>query len=66
LVDSGDDLLSDSGSINMLRIEAITESRYTSSDLVKLDTLLTPILENSQLVVLYRPNMALNYAFGRL
>ena len=43
LVDSRDDLLSDGSGINMLSIKAIAETRDTSSDLVKLNTLLASI-----------------------
>lgn len=46
LIDPRDDLLSYGSSIDVICVEAITQSRNTSSDLVELDSLLTPICEN--------------------
>ena len=43
MIDAGNDLLRDGSGINMVCVEAITQSRYTSCDLVKLDTLLTAV-----------------------
>lgn len=42
-VDTGDDLLGDGDRINMLSVEAVTQPRDTSSDLVELNALLAPI-----------------------
>lgn len=42
-VDTGDDLLSDSNRINVVHVEAVTQSRDTGSDLIELDTLLASI-----------------------
>lgn len=43
LVDTGDDLLCDSRSIDMIRIKAVTQSRHTSRDLIELYTLFTSV-----------------------
>ncbi len=43
LVDTGDDLLGDGSCVNVLRVEAITQSRDTSSDLVKLHAFLASV-----------------------
>ena len=43
LIDTRDDLLGDSSSIDMLRVEAVTQSRDTGSDLVELDAFFASI-----------------------
>lgn len=48
LVDAVDDLHGDGGRIDVLWVEAITESRDTGCDLVELDALLAAICEARQ------------------
>lgn len=43
LVDTGDDLLGNGGSIDVLGIEAVTEPRNTRRDLVELDAFFASI-----------------------
>jgi hypothetical protein len=43
LVHTRDDLLGDGSSIDVIRVEAITQPRNTSCDLIELDTLLASI-----------------------
>lgn len=43
LVYTGDDLLGDGSSINVIRVEAITQSGYTSRDFIELDALFASI-----------------------
>ncbi len=43
LVDARDDLLRNCGGVDMLGVEAITETRNTSGDLVELDALFASI-----------------------
>jgi hypothetical protein len=43
LVDTGDDLLSNCSGVDMLGVEAVTQSRNTSCDLVKLNAFLASI-----------------------
>lgn len=45
LVDTRDNLLGDSGSIDMLRVEAVTEPRHTGSDLIELHAFFASVCE---------------------
>lgn len=45
LVDTSNDLHGDSSSVDMVRIEAVTQPRHTGCDLVELDTLLASVYE---------------------
>ena len=45
LVDTGDDFLCDGGSIDVLRVEAITKPRDTGSDLVELHAFFASICD---------------------
>jgi len=47
LVDTRDDLLCDSSSINMLRIKAVAKSRDTRSDLIELYAFFASVWKNS-------------------
>ena len=42
-IDTGDDLLSNGNRINMVHVQAVTQSGDTGSDLVELDALLAAI-----------------------
>jgi hypothetical protein len=50
LVDTRDDLLRDSSSINVIRVEAITKPRHTGSDLVELHAFFASVCEKIALV----------------
>jgi hypothetical protein len=47
LVDTRDDFLGDGSSIDVLRVEAVTQSRNTGSDLIELHAFLASICEIS-------------------
>lgn len=47
LVDTRDDLLCDSSSIDMLRVKAVTKSRDTRSDLIELYAFFASVCKNS-------------------
>jgi hypothetical protein len=42
-INTRDDLLSDSNGVDMVGVKSVTQTRYTSSDFVELDTLLAAI-----------------------
>ena len=46
LVDTRDNFLSNSSSIHMLRVEAVTQSRHTGSDFVELYAFFASICQN--------------------
>lgn len=48
LVDTRDDLLGDSSSIDMFRVEAVTQPRHTGSDLVELHAFFASVCEVSR------------------
>ena len=56
LVDTRDDFLCDSSSIDMLRIKTITQSRHTSRDLIELYTLFASVCKAIPLVQSKSPN----------
>lgn len=45
LVDTRDNLLGDSGSIDVLRVQAVTKPRHTGSDLVELHAFFASVYE---------------------
>jgi hypothetical protein len=49
LVDTRDDLLRDSSSIDVIRVEAITKPRHTGSDLVELHAFFASVYEKTAL-----------------